>query len=127
MERRSVTQRARMSAIGRAAAALLLVGGVVATPLAGQNSRFDANAVSNPTLRVDGQPFPRLGIQLNNSDGLPDEMRRLALAIARSHAHTLMAPVDWETVEPVEGRFDWSVVDELIAEARRQQVRLVPL
>jgi hypothetical protein len=127
MERRSATQRARMSGIGRGAAALLLAGGVVATPLAAQDSRFVATAGSKPALRVDGLPFLVLGIQLNNSSGFPAEMRRLAPAIARSHANTVMAPVGWESVEPVEGRFDWAVVDGLIAEARRQQVRLVLL
>lgn len=127
MKRRSVTQRARTSGIGRVAAALLLAGSAVATPLAAQDSRFVGTAAGKPTLRVDGQPFLLLGIQLNNSSGFPDEMRRLAPAIARSHANIVMAPVGWETVEPVEGRFDWAVVDGLIAEARRQQVRLVLL
>ncbi|RZL56836.1 MAG: hypothetical protein EOP65_07755 [Sphingomonas sp.] len=127
MKRRSVTQRARTSGIGRVAAALLLAGSAVATPLAAQDSRFVATAAGKPVLRVDGQPFLLLGIQLNNSSGFPDEMRRLAPAIARSHANIVMAPVGWETVEPVEGRFDWAVVDGLIAEARRQQVRLVLL
>jgi hypothetical protein len=127
MERRSVTQRARTSGIGRVAAALLLAGSAVATPLAAQDSRFAVTAAGKPVLRVDGQPFLLLGIQLNNSSGFPDEMRRLAPAIARSHANIVMAPVGWETVEPVEGRFDWAVVDGLIAEARRQQVRLVLL
>jgi hypothetical protein len=127
MERRSVTQRAWTSAIGRAGAALLLASGVVATPLAGQASRFVATAAGKPVLRVDGQPFLLLGIQLNNSSGFPAELRRLASAIARSHANTVMAPVGWESVEPVEGRFDWTVVDGLIAEARAQQVRLVLL
>jgi hypothetical protein len=98
-----------------------------AAPLMAQDSRFVAGAAGKPALRVDGKPFLLLGIQLNNSSGFPEQMRRLALAIRRSRANTVMAPVGWESVEPVEGRFDWSVVDGLIAEARTQQVRLVLL
>lgn len=127
MERRSVTRCAWASGIGRAAAALLLVGGVVAAPLAAQDSRFVATDAGKPVLHVDGQPFLLLGIQLNNSSGFPAELRRLAPAIRRSHANTVMAPIGWESIEPVEGRFDWTVVDGLIAEARAQQVRLVLL
>ena len=125
MERRSVTQRVCRPCTRMMAAALLLAG--AATPLAAQDSRFVATAAGKPALHVDGQPFLLLGIQLNNSSGFPAELRRLAPAIARSHANTVMAPVGWESVEPVEGRFDWSVVDGLIAEARNQQMRLVLL
>ncbi|WP_447411724.1 beta-galactosidase, partial [Clostridium perfringens] len=80
-----------------------------------------------PALQVDGRPFLVLGIQLNNSSGFPAEFHRLAPAIARSHANVVMAPIGWESVEPEEGRFDWSVVDGLIAEARAQKVRLALL
>ncbi|WP_200909335.1 DUF5597 domain-containing protein [Sphingomonas sp. Leaf9] len=97
-------------------------------PASAQHSRMVAsNNGSKPTLEVDGAPYLLLGIQLNNSSGFPAEFRRLAPAIARSHANTVMAPIGWETVEPEEGRFDWSVVDGLIAEARTQNVRLVLL
>ncbi|AIT08236.1 hypothetical protein MC45_13030 [Sphingomonas taxi] len=113
--------------MGRAAAALLLACGVVAAPLAAQDSRFVATDAGKLALHVDGQPFLLLGIQLNNSSGFPAELRRLAPAIRRSHANTVMAPIGWESVEPVEGRFDWTVVDGLIAEARAQQERLVLL
>ena len=122
MDRRSI--RAIVPRLLRPGAALLLAA---ATPLAAQDSRFVATDAGKPALRVDGEPFLLLGIQLNNSSGFPAELRRLAPAIARSHANTVMAPIGWESVEPVEGRFDWAVVDGLIAEARRQQVRLVLL
>lgn len=111
----------------RARIAALALVAVTAVPAAAQDSRFVTGAAGKPALMVDGAPFLVLGIQLNNSSGFPAEFRRLAPAIARSHANVVMAPVGWETVEPVEGRFDWTVVDGLIAEARAQRVRLALL
>ena len=100
----------------------------VAMPASAQHSRMVASpGAAKPVLQVDGEPFLLLGMQLNNSSGFPAEFRRLAPAIARSHANTVMAPIGWESIEPDEGRFDWSVVDGLIAEARAQDVRLVLL
>jgi len=107
--------------------AAVLLALASAAPAAAQDSRFVATPDGKPVLRVDGAPFLVLGIQLNNSSGFPAEMRRLAPAIARSHANVVMAPVGWESVEPEEGRFDWSVVDGLVAEARAQKVRLALL
>lgn len=43
------------------------------------------------------------------------------------HLNTLLAPVSWELVEPQEGQFDFTVVDGLIHEARRHDLRLVLL
>ena len=36
-------------------------------------------------------------------------------------------PIAWEQIEPAEGRFDFSWVDALLAEARQNDVRLVLL
>ncbi|KQM66313.1 hypothetical protein ASE65_14685 [Sphingomonas sp. Leaf16] len=100
----------------------------MALPATAQQSRMVAYSTgTKPVLQVDGAPYLLLGMQLNNSSGFPAEFRRLAPAIARSHANTVMAPIGWETIEPEEGRFDWTVVDGLIAEARAQDVRLVLL
>ena len=41
--------------------------------------------------------------------------------------NTVLAPVYWDLIEPDEGRFDFSTVDQLIAQAREHQMRLVLL
>jgi beta-galactosidase GanA len=43
------------------------------------------------------------------------------------HLNTVVAPVSWELIEPVEGRFDFASVDGLIRRARRHGMRLVLL
>jgi beta-galactosidase GanA len=43
------------------------------------------------------------------------------------HANTLEIPVAWEQIEPVEGKFDFSYVDTLVAQARENKMRLVLL
>jgi beta-galactosidase GanA len=48
-------------------------------------------------------------------------------AIEYMQANTLEAPVYWEQFEPEPGRFDTSVVDTLVQEAREHDVRLVLL
>lgn len=86
-----------------------------------------ATPSGKPALEVDGRPFLMLGIQLNNSSGFASELHRLGPAIARSHANVVMAPLGWESIEPEEGRFDWSVLDGLVADARAQKIRLALL
>ena len=43
------------------------------------------------------------------------------------HVNTALAAVTWEMLEPEEGKFDFSLVDGLIQEARRNKLRLILL
>jgi hypothetical protein len=121
------TRRAGRLGLMPAFLALAAVSSTVQAMAAPPDSRFVRDKSATPRFTVDGAPFLVLGVQLNNSSGFPANFRALAPAIARSRANTVMAPIGWETVEPVEGSFDFKVVDGLIAEARRQDVRLVLL
>jgi beta-galactosidase GanA len=79
-------------------------------------------------LIVDGKPFLVLGAELNNSSASSLEyMRPLWPRIAAANLNTVLATVSWELLEPEEGRFDFSLVDGLIAGARRQNLRLILL
>ena len=46
---------------------------------------------------------------------------------AELNLNTVLAPVYWDLVEPEEGRFDFSTVDRLVADARANGMRLVLL
>ena len=77
-------------------------------------------------LIVDGKPYLVLGAELNNSSASSMEyMRPLWPKIAATNLNTVLATVSWELMEPEEGRFDFSLVDGLIQDARRYHLRLI--
>jgi beta-galactosidase GanA len=78
-------------------------------------------------LMVDGAPYLMLGVQINNSSAWPGVLPEVWPAVDWLHANTVEAPVYWEQMEEVEGKFDFSVVDALLAGARGHKVRLVLL
>lgn len=78
-------------------------------------------------LLVDGQPFLILGAQINNSSAWPATLPQVWPAIEAIHANAVEAPVCWEQLEPQRDRFDFSVVDELLKQARTHHVYLVLL
>jgi hypothetical protein len=78
-------------------------------------------------LMVDDKPFTMLGVQAHNSSNYPGALPKVWAAVKDAHANTLEIPVAWEQIEPVEGKLDFGYVDTLVAEARRNGVRLVLL
>jgi len=79
-------------------------------------------------LIVDGKPYLVLGAELNNSSASSMEyMRPLWSKIVATNLNTVLATVSWELMEPEEGRFDFSLVDGLIQDARRYSLRLILL
>ncbi len=74
---------------------------------------------------VDDRPFIILGIQTNNSSGYPGELERTWPLAKRIHVNTVEIPIQWQTVEPEQGKFDFSVVDGLVAGARNHDLRLI--
>jgi beta-galactosidase GanA len=78
-------------------------------------------------LLVDGAPFLVLGGQAHNSSNYPDALPKVWAALRDAHANTLEIPVAWEQIEPREGSFDFSYVDTLVAQARKNKMRLVLL
>jgi len=79
-------------------------------------------------LIVDDAPFLILGGELGNSSASSLEYLRPFWPKFRAmHLNTVLAPVYWELVEPVEGRFNFATVDSLLADARGNDMRLVLL
>jgi beta-galactosidase GanA len=78
-------------------------------------------------LMVDGKPYLMLGAQVSNSSGWPEKLQALWPMAALMHVNTLEVPVYWEQMEPSEGKFDDSVVDNVVEQARAHHVRLILL
>lgn len=96
-----------------------------------------AHAATPPHLRkqgsatqliVDDQPFLLLGGELHNSSASSLEyLNTLWPTLKTAELNTVLAPVEWDQIEPVEGRFDFTVLDGLLKQARAHNTRLVLL
>jgi hypothetical protein len=106
--------------------------------LAGVLSGFaQSPATGTPHLRkqgtatqliADGKPFLILGGELANSSA--SSLAYMEEAWARLKAqnlNTALATISWELLEPREGEFDFTLVDGLLAAARRHNLKLVLL
>jgi hypothetical protein len=79
-------------------------------------------------LIVDGQPFLALaGELLNNSATSVEHMKPIWPKLAASKFNTVLTGVSWAQIEPAEGKFDFSVLDGVIRDARSYNLRLVLL
>lgn len=79
-------------------------------------------------LLVDNKPYLVLGGELGNSSASSnDYMRPVWPKLRQMNMNTVIAPVYWELMEPVEGQFDFSLLDSLITNARLNDMKLVLL
>jgi hypothetical protein len=74
---------------------------------------------------VDGKPFLMLAGELHNSSASSVEyMKPIWDRLAAMNLNTVIGTVSWELTEPQEGKFDFSLVDAQIQEARKHHMRL---
>jgi Domain of unknown function (DUF5597)/Beta-galactosidase len=79
-------------------------------------------------LLVDGKPYIIFGGELGNSSaGTAAQADEILPRMARMHLNTVLMPVAWEQIEPVEGKYDFAILDHWIDVARAQNLHLVPL
>jgi beta-galactosidase GanA len=77
---------------------------------------------------VNGKPFLILGGELHNSSSSSVAfMKSVWPRMTEMNMNTVILPVAWETIEPEEGRFDFTVVDGLLEGARTNNLNLVVL
>jgi len=79
-------------------------------------------------LIVDGRPFLVLAGELtNNSATSVEYMKPMWSKLVEAKLNTVLAAVAWNQIEPEEGKFDFSVVDGIVRDARSHNLRLVLL
>jgi beta-galactosidase GanA len=77
-------------------------------------------------LIVDGKPMLVLGGELHNSSSSSlDHMKPIWPKLVEMHLNTVVTPVYWELIEPTEGKLDFTIVDGLIRDARKNNLHLV--
>src|SRR3954467_569253 len=75
---------------------------------------------------VDDKLFIMLSGELHNSSPSSIEyMQPIWDKLAALHLNTVIGAASWELVEPTEGKFDFSLVDDQINQARQRNMRLV--
>ncbi|AUW59611.1 hypothetical protein C1T17_17505 [Sphingobium sp. SCG-1] len=109
----------------KAGCALLSI--LATAPLAAEPTKLVKQGTATQ-LQVNGKPMLLIAGELGNSSAssaayMAPHWKRLK----DMHLNTVLAPVSWELIEPVEGRFDWSSVDALIRDARAHDLKLVIL
>jgi beta-galactosidase GanA len=79
-------------------------------------------------LLVNNKPYLIFGGELGNSSASSTEyMRSIWSKLRKMNLNTVIAPAYWELIEPSEERFDFSLVDTLIKNARLNKMKLVLL
>ncbi|WP_075186583.1 DUF5597 domain-containing protein [Teredinibacter haidensis] len=79
-------------------------------------------------LVVEGKPFLIRGGELSNSTASNlEHLEPFWSKFQQLNMNTVVAPVYWDLMEPVEGKFDFTLVDGLIADARKNNMKLVIL
>jgi beta-galactosidase GanA len=77
-------------------------------------------------LIVDGKPFLVLGGELRNSSSSSREyMKRIWPQLVEKRLNTVVGAVTWELIEPEEGKFDFTSVDNFIEDARANRLHIV--
>ena len=75
-----------------------------------------------------GRPLLLVAGEVHNSGSSTPAAIETALdAAIRLGVETVLAPVAWESIEPEEGQFDFSLVDALVNAARVRGLHLIPL
>lgn len=79
-------------------------------------------------LIVGDRPFLIRGGEINNSSATnPATFERHWEKLRSLNLNTVLVPAYWHLLEPEEGRFDFSTVDELLRQARENRMQLVLL
>jgi GH35 family endo-1,4-beta-xylanase len=76
---------------------------------------------------VDGKAFLVLGGELSNTVS-SDTARMKAvwpLLAGKVHMNTILTGISWDWIEPGEGKYDFRLVDQLIENARQNNVHIV--
>ena len=94
--------------------AIIAVAAVAAVP-----SRLEKNEHGAVQLIVNDKPFLMIAGELHNSsNSTTTYMNSLWPALNNLNLNTVLAAIAWEQLDPAEGQFDYTLVDNLVEKAR---------
>jgi GH35 family endo-1,4-beta-xylanase len=77
-------------------------------------------------IEVKGQPMIILGGELSNSAATSgSDISRVLYRLRTVDLNTVLVPAQWDLIEPEEGKFDFSLIDSTLVQARRHQMKVV--
>ena len=79
-----------------------------------------------PTLYVHDKPFFMRGGEIHNSSASDSAFldEKLWPALRGLNLNSVIVPLYWELIEPAEGKYDFSLLDEMVASARWEGLKL---
>ena len=81
---------------------------------------------STTQLMVDGKPFLVIGGELGNSSASSiEDIERIFPKLQRMGLNTVLVPAYWDLTEPQEGKFDFTLTDKVIQQARSSDLKVV--
>ena len=83
----------------------------------------------NRIFKVNGKPFFPIGTETVYAGYAltPSEEENVFKGLKTIHGNSMAIPVYWDAIEPEEGKYDFSSVDRLIANARKYDLKLILL
>ena len=77
-------------------------------------------------LRIDNKPFLILGGELGNSSASSvEDIESNFPKLQRMGLNTLLVPAYWDLLEPKEGKFDFTLTDKVIQQARENKLKVI--
>src|SRR5258708_506671 len=106
---------------------------LVATLVAGESAGSDQRSLPRLARRghatqliVDDRPYLVLGGELNNTAASDREyLKTVWPRLVELNVNTALVAVGWDWIEPEEGKFDFSVVDDVLQGARDHNLRVI--
>ena len=99
---------------------------VVCAGLQAQNLPYLKKQGTATQLIVDGKPFIMLSGELHNSScSTLEYMKPLWANMKAKYLNTVISVVSWDQFEPVEGQYDYTLLDAQIEGARKEGLKLV--
>ena len=81
---------------------------------------------SQTSLMVNGKPFLALAGEIGNSSSSSLKyMDTIWPKLKQINVNTVLVPAYWELVEPIEGQFDFTLIDGIIEKARVNDLKIV--